>query len=137
MRMKCSILLLATGIILSFLSGCKKGKDIYKSYYGSWYAQGCVSNGGPQNCGLPYPIPRQMNIALTLNIDKTCVETSGSLTKQGTYIIQRAKDLNGGDIEFDKLIQNYNGQRAEYKIEIETDGSLTVHGMYLGYNYIK
>lgn len=140
MKFKFSILLLATTIILNFLQGCKKNeKDIYKPYYGTWYARGCASSGGPQNCGHPYPIPRDRNITLTLNIDKTFVETSGNFTKQGTYTIQRVKDPSwtGSDIKFDKLTQVYNGQHLEYKIEIEADGSLNFDERSVWYNYTK
>lgn len=139
MKFKFSILLLNTTLLLIFLQGCQKEKDIYNSYYGKWYAHGCVSNGGPQNCGFPYPIPRNLNKTLTLNTDKTFIETSDNLTKQGTYTIRRAVDRNltGSDEEFYKLTQNYNGQKAEYKIFIKEDGSLSVYEKYIGYNYIK
>jgi hypothetical protein len=139
MKYKFSVFLFTVTIIISFLTGCKKERNIYKPYFGKWYARSCGSSGGPQNCGFPYPIPRNLNYTLTLNTDRTFIETSGSLTKQGTYTIQRAidRELTGSDDQFDKLTQNYNGQKAEYMILIHEDGSLGVQEKYVGFTYIK
>ena len=123
---------------LVLLFGCEKEKDLYRPYLGTWYARGCVANGGPINCGLPYPIPREMDITINLNEDKTFMSTSFGDTVKGSYIIEKVKDPNRDNQEVDRLIKMVAGTSSEHNIAIEQDGALSVYqNCCTKYFYVK
>jgi hypothetical protein len=136
--MKLNLLVkLSSVFILILLFGCEEEEDRLEPFYGTWYAIACSSNGGPYNCGYPYPMPRGTK-TLVLNSDKTYTLTDRGYFEEGTFVIEKDLFSSSMDPNQPKDVIKFNGDSGGYYIELKNEKlNLRTTGCCMAYTYEK